>query len=622
MSFRNRLGLFFVLIVIVPMIGVSMLLFGLVGQNETATSQADNGARRQIAQNVLSDQRRAAQKALTAVRATDAEALLDDDDSRAQTRARRLLRSRDIERIVLLEGDEVTLAVGDKTAIAPAFLKLDSKTGNLGELGLSLIDAGTYAAEVKRLTGLEVVVRNGGRVLASTFSDAVTAKLAGDAEGSLELEGTSYQVDALQASAFPGQQISVMTLGPTGGSGDARDARLVIGAIMLGFLVIAVACAVLVSRSLQQRLSGFLQAARRLSGGDFSAQVQVDGRDEFAGLGEEFNKMSHELERRLVELSQERERVQYSMRRLGEALASKLDRDALLEIVVRTAVDGIEADAGRAYVKGPDGVTLQQRASAGDMNGLHDAVRAVEVEALRCGGPREMSSGETNAMAYPLPSSGGTPDTAGVVSVARSGRIFTQVERELFHYLAGQAGRSMENVDLHETATRESITDELTGLANRRAFDDAMTSEIERAKRFGGTLGVMLIDLDDFKHVNDTYGHPQGDVVLREVARVLRDSSREIDHPARYGGEELALVLPGTDLDGAMNLAERVRESIAALRIPRLDGTDAIRITASCGVAAVPQTPADHGALIAAADQALYQAKRSGKNKSVRAGTR
>ena len=96
--------------------------------------------------------------------------------------------------------------------------------------------------------------------------------------------------------------------------------------------------------------------------------------------------------------------------------------------------------------------------------------------------------------------------------------------------------------------------------------------EVERSKRFGAELGLVLIDLDDFKLVNDTYGHPQGDVVLREVARVLRESSREIDHPARYGGEELAAVLPGTDLEGAFNRAERVRERIEALRIPRLDG--------------------------------------------------
>jgi diguanylate cyclase (GGDEF)-like protein len=246
-------------------------------------------------------------------------------------------------------------------------------------------------------------------------------------------------------------------------------------------------------------------------------------------------------------------------------------------------------------------------------------VSSAEADALRTGSPRETTSGDANAMAHPLRGGNGIGDAVGVVSVGRSGRSFTPSERELFHYLAGQAARSMESVDRHETATRESLTDDLTGLANRRAFDDGLASEVERAKRFGGTLGLVLLDLDNFKAINDAYGHPQGDVVLREVARVLRESSREVDLPARHGGEEFALVLPATDLEGAFNFAERLRERIAALYVPRLDGAGVLRVTASCGVAAVPQNPADDGVLVAAADHALYEAKRSGKNKSVRA---
>jgi diguanylate cyclase (GGDEF)-like protein len=438
------------------------------------------------------------------------------------------------------------------------------------------------------------------------------------------INGTRYRLDAFPVHGFPGQHVSVLTLGvPPKATAKARDkareGRLKMGGILLGFLLLALACAVLVSREMQLQLASFLEAARRLAAGDFSTQVTTVGSDEFANLGQEFNKMSRELKRRIAELGQERERVQDSMRRLGEAIASKLDRDALLEIVVRTAVDGVAAHAGRAYVRGPDHVNLQERARVGSMNGLAGVVRSVEADALQFGSPRETSSADAHAMAHPLRGTQGAGIAVGVVSVGRSGKAFTQSERELFHYLAGQAARSMESVDQHETATRDSVTDELTGLANRRAFDDALASEVERAKRFGGTLGLVLIDLDDFKAINDTHGHPQGDVVLREVARVLRESSREIDHPARYGGEELALVLPGTDIEGAFNLAERVRQQIETLNIARIDGAGRLQVTASCGVAAVPQTPADEGALVAAADQALYVAKRGGKNKSVRA---
>jgi diguanylate cyclase (GGDEF)-like protein len=207
----------------------------------------------------------------------------------------------------------------------------------------------------------------------------------------------------------------------------------------------------------------------------------------------------------------------------------------------------------------------------------------------------------------------------GRVSVGRSGRAFTAGERDLFHYLATQAGVSMENVGLHETVARESVTDELTGLFNRRRFDEVLDTEVERAKRFGQSMALVLLDIDDFKQVNDTYGHQQGDIVLREVARVLRESCREIDEPARYGGEELAVVLPGTDLHGAYLLAERVRQGVEALRLPLMVADGEIQVTASLGVAALPESADDQDGLVAAADAAMYDAKRAGKNRAMRA---
>ena len=127
-----------------------------------------------------------------------------------------------------------------------------------------------------------------------------------------------------------------------------------------------------------------------------------------------------------------------------------------------------------------------------------------------------------------------------------------------------------------------------------------------------------MLDIDDFKSINDVYGHQQGDLVLQYVANVLRDNSRDVDVAARYGGEELSLILPHTDLDGTYVIADRVREEIERLRIPLLDGAGALQITASMGVAAaVHGEPND---LIAAADGALYVAKRQGKNRTVKAG--
>ena len=136
---------------------------------------------------------------------------------------------------------------------------------------------------------------------------------------------------------------------------------------------------------------------------------------------------------------------------------------------------------------------------------------------------------------------------------------------------------SVENASLHEAVERQAVTDELTGLANVRAFLDTLDRELERSRRFGTPLGLVMVDLDDFKRVNDTYGHQQGDEVLAQAAGVLRGSSTELDTAARYGGEELAMILPQTDASGAELLSERVREAIESLRVRRVDEGSSLR---------------------------------------------
>ncbi len=170
----------------------------------------------------------------------------------------------------------------------------------------------------------------------------------------------------------------------------------------------------------------------------------------------------------------------------------------------------------------------------------------------------------------------------------------------------------------HERAEEEAITDELTGLSNHRRFRQILGKEVERAKRFDRPLSVVMLDLDDFKEINDNYGHLQGDRVLREVGRVLKLESREVDEPARYGGEEFAIALPETRIDGAMEVGERIRRRLDGMRIPLEGDTDSIPIHASVGVAGSPETTLDTKTLVKAADQALYRAKQQGKNRTAR----
>jgi diguanylate cyclase (GGDEF)-like protein len=457
-------------------------------------------------------------------------------------------------------------------------------------------------------------------VLAGSLKGVDTEAIPSDG-GEVEVGDKRYDGASFTVPGFLGERDRVAVLAPKAMETDAvRNGRVLAAGILAGFFVLAFTFALLVSRSLQRQIDAFLQAARRLGSGDFTVEVPTSGHDEFAALGEEFNKMSRQLEERLQELNQERGRLQDAMRRIGETFAANLDREGLLEIVVKTAVDGVGADAGRASVRPNASAPLEQVAITGSVDGLEEAVRAAEAKVLETGEPCEATVDDVAALSHPMRRGDDVhARVSGVVSVARRARPFSVAERELFHYLAEQAAVSIENVGLHETVERQAVTDELTGLFNRRRFQEAMATEVERSKRFGQPVGLVLLDLDDFKAVNDTYGHQQGDLVLREVARVLRETSREIDEPARYGGEELAVVLPGTDLEGAFNLAERVRAGIEELALPLLDGDGVLRVTASFGVATLPGSADDMRELVAAADEALYRAKRAGKNRTVRA---
>jgi diguanylate cyclase (GGDEF)-like protein len=186
---------------------------------------------------------------------------------------------------------------------------------------------------------------------------------------------------------------------------------------------------------------------------------------------------------------------------------------------------------------------------------------------------------------------------------------------ELLKVMCNQAATSIANAKLHAEIEKLATTDSLTGLFNHRVFQERLSGELKKLSRYSEPNSLLLADIDFFKKINDTYGHPAGDFVLKEVSKIIRETIREMDIPARYGGEEFAAILPRTDSKGAMNIAERLRKAVMNASFSY--DTSSLRVTLSIGIATTPSDARTEKELIEKADHALYYAKHNGRNRSV-----
>ncbi|HEY1366412.1 MAG TPA: diguanylate cyclase [Gaiellaceae bacterium] len=352
--------------------------------------------------------------------------------------------------------------------------------------------------------------------------------------------------------------------------------RLLLG--LLASLALVAGVAWFLGRSIVRTLGNLVEAAHGIARGRLAERVPVRGRDEFSQLGTAFNEMADQLQERLAELDAERARLREAIARFGEALAATHDPAQLLRVIAETSL-GATGAAGATLV---------------DDSG--EIVRAgVDYE----GGER---------LELPLMAS-----HASFGTLILTGPGFNEEERITAVSLAAQAVVALDNARLHRIVERQALVDGLTGLANRRQCEDQLTAEIARADRFETPLTLVLADLDNFKRINDVHGHPAGDAVLRAFADVLHATAREADVAGRWGGEEFMLLLPGTDADGGVHLAERVRTALESQPIQLPDG-GTISVTCSLGVASHVRR-GEEEELVAAADEALYRAKRNGRNR-------
>lgn len=330
------------------------------------------------------------------------------------------------------------------------------------------------------------------------------------------------------------------------------------------------------------------------------------------------------LEQRVINLA--------TVQQIGNLLVSTLDGEKLLRSLVTYVGEVLSAKACALYTLEEQTGCLRMRSSFGDSpegaHALFPGQGSVGCVAERCvpllirdsaahsdfDARFECYPEASSLLLAPLIAKGGL---LGVLVVAdrQSGQPYRDSDLEMLTLFASQAASALDNVRLYAKLERAATTDDLTGLANRRSFQEVLEKEVARAGRYGHSLSLLMLDIDHFKEVNDSYGHTVGDEVLRRLGKVLRTDLRNIDLPARYGGEEFAVIMPHTPKPYAGSVAERLRMNVEE---SNLFHTDRLRtVTVSIGVAAYPVDATDVDSLIDAADNALYQAKREGRNRVV-----
>lgn len=484
--------------------------------------------------------------------------------------------------------------------------------------------------------------RSLGFVLAGRWIDD---RLARDLRGQLPVELT-LSVDGTTVGDTAEEVVEgrpERTVDMTGWSVTANVSRGHIDAarrlVLLGLGVLVLAAAVasallgwLFARFIVQPLQDLAAAAQDVTAGDLERRIEVAGRDEIATLGGALNAVTATLRARLRDLEVSRDSLQRSLDRIGQTLGSSLDLGRTLEAVVDASAEALLAKRAALYMldrprsvlvvevgRGLAEEELRAEIRVGD--GIAGWVTQVGA-GLRLPADAALS-GRTPAPGEPIADTLVAaplfrPSDAAVIGILvlydrTDDHIFTDRDHRTLRSFAAQASVAIDNVRLHEVAQQASITDELTGLWNHRYFRQRAEEEVERASRFGHELALALLDIDRFKDVNDRFGHPAGDAVLFEVSRRVTEQVREVDTVARYGGEEIVLVLPETDLDGAHRTAERVRDMVSASSI-EADGHD-LTVTVSIGVAVYPRHGGTVEDLVRQADRALYSAKAAGRDR-------
>jgi len=424
-----------------------------------------------------------------------------------------------------------------------------------------------------------------------------------------------------------------------------------------------------VLRKAMRPLDDLMAATESVSQGNFSYRITRPTTDEFGILATAFNDMVGQLETLYQEriaqqhkLTLAQEEIKYqgileqknreieranrdlklhlkdisSLFQLNQAMTSTLDQSTLFERMFQVLRDLTHSSRIVLLLYNPGSEELEIRKAFGmpteSLDGivfrLDEGITGVAARSqelvyvpdisqdLRSLNYKGRSSGQGSLACLPLVIK---QRLVGILNLHKDDQdAFSEQDLKLIQAIGNQAAIAIENAQLYEKTRDLSNTDELTSLANRRHFQGILKREVDQAKRYNTTFSLIMLDVDHFKQYNDTHGHLAGDLVLKRVANILLQNTRGIDLVARFGGEEFVVLLPRTDERGALATAEKLRQCVHDEAVAGMETSQPLgRLTLSLGIAIYPLHSKDIFDLLNMADQALYQAKSTGRNRCV-----
>ncbi len=497
-----------------------------------------------------------------------------------------------------------------------------------------------FADPLKSLTGAEFsLLYANQRVLTSLMDIYMKRMVATPADqpdvrqGTIQVLGRTHSF--VREEALPGQISESIQLEITLPESEFLELgrRLQRDLIWFGGLgiILALVTGSLLYLHIGTPISQLAEITTRVAGGDFAIDLTSDRGDEIGLLHRNFTAMVRSI-RDEQEQKKRRMHELHTLFEISNAVNFITDSEELLKFVLTHAVEILGAERGSIMLLDDQTDELVVRTVFG---GRYHLLSSTPVKlghgicglVAKEGKGRICNAGFRDAefrnfgsilpvedirtlLCSPLKFKNGTTGVINIVN-KRDGAEFGENDLSLLNLIASQAAVTIVNNKLYEL----SITDGLTRLYVHRYFLARLSEELLRARRYGLKLSLIMIDIDNFKHFNDTYGHQVGDQVLQRVALAIRDTIRiGIDIPCRYGGEEMSIILPETRSEEAFHTAERIRESIAALTISHPLGD--LRITCSLGVASYPGDAHDRDSLVMMADRAMYASKHHGKNRT------